>query len=323
MNLATPSRPVALLTGFLGSGKTTLVRALLVRPGMADTLVVVNEFGAVGIDHELIAAVHDDVVLLRGGCLCCGVRQDLARTLRDLHLRTIRGQMPHFSRVVVEASGLADPGPIVATLATHPLVCDAYALRSITALVDAEHGPAQNAAHPIWGRQVAAADWVLVSKSDLVSASSVAALMRTLGTINPIASLGRSRFGDTHPAPLFAVSSRALRIPRLHADGARAHIGGIVSHVLTAQQPLVWSRTQRWLAHLLSESGERLLRLKGIFAIAGQDRPVVVQAVHHSFYPLETLEARPRDKTRSTLVLIVVGGLHDGLLDGFATCAAG
>ena len=140
--------PVALLTGFLGSGKTTLVRALVAREGMANTMVVVNEFGAVGIDHDLIAAVHGDVVLLRGGCMCCGVRQDLARTLRDLHLQWLAGSIPDFARVVVETSGLADPGPVAAAIGAHPLVQDAYALRGITTLVDAEHGAAQLAAQP-------------------------------------------------------------------------------------------------------------------------------------------------------------------------------
>lgn len=195
---------MALLTGFLGSGKTTLVRALLGRTGREDTLIVVNEFGTVGIDHDLIASVHDDVILLRGGCLCCGVRQDLARTLCDVHLRAVHGRMPPFSRVVVEASGLADPGPVVNTLATHPLLCGEYALRSITTLVDAEHGAAQLAAQGVGRRQVTAADRLLVSKPDRVAADKTDDLLGRLRAINPLAALGQSRFGDADPAPMFA-----------------------------------------------------------------------------------------------------------------------
>ena len=312
--------PVALLTGFLGSGKTTLVRAMLARDGMADTLVVVNEFGEIGIDHDLIAAVHDDVVLLRGGCMCCGVRQDLARTLRDLHLRALRGCLPPIGRVIVETSGLADPGSVVATLATHPLVSDAYALRSVTTLVDAEHGDAQLATHETSRRQVAAADRLLVTKTDRVSTDAVLAIARRLRALNPIASRGRSRFGDADTAPLFAPATPSLRTGRFRADDGADHLNGIATCVLTENRKLAWPRVQRWLAALLARSGDRLLRLKGILDLVGQDRPVVIQAVHHSFYPIEMLPSWRHGQAASTLVLITMGDLPPDLLEHFAKC---
>jgi G3E family GTPase len=320
---ATPPWPVALLTGLLGSGKTTLVRALLTRDGMADTMVVVNEFGAVGIDHELIAAVHGDVVLLRGGCLCCGVRQDLARTLRDLHLRWRGGAIPDFARVVIETSGLADPGPVVATLGSHPLVQDAYVLRSITTLVDAEHGRRQLAAQPVGWRQVAAADRVLISKPDRVGTSERFALSRQLRTVNPVASVGTSLFGDADVGACFAPASWQAPSRRRAAaiEVTGAHTRMIRCMTLECDRPLDWTRLRDWLAGLLDKDGDGLLRLKGILDIAGYDRPLVLQAVHHTVYPTELLAAW-RGDPMSRLVLIADRALGAGLEAGFQTCAA-
>ena len=318
-----PPWPVALLTGLLGSGKTTLVRALLRRDGMADTMVVVNEFAALGIDHDLIAAVHGDVVLLRGGCMCCGVRQDLARTLRDLHLQWRAGAIPGFARVVIETSGLAEPGPLVATLGTHPLVHDAYALRGITTLVDAEHGPAQLRDHAVGRRQVAVADRVLVAKPDRAAGPQKAALDAAIRALNPIARLGGSLFGDAAEQDLFAPASWQPPSPRTaEAVGPPpGHNDAIASVVLQCDLPMRWTLLQRWLAALLDRHGDSLLRLKGIIDVAGHDRPMVLQAVHHTVYPVETLAAWNGNRT-SRLVLISQGALPDELDAGFQACAA-
>ena len=212
-----PPWPVALLTGLLGSGKTTLVRAVLARDGMADTMVVVNEFAAIGIDHTLIAAVHGDVVVLRGGCLCCGVREDLARTLRDLHLRWRAGAIPDFARVIIETSGLAEPGPVVATLGAHPLVQDAYRLRAIVTLIDAEYGAEQLGTQAVGRHQAAVADRLLIAKPDRCDRVWRAALERLLRTLNPVALIGTSRFGDGATQDLFAPASARLPTGQLVA----------------------------------------------------------------------------------------------------------
>ncbi len=318
-----PPWPVALLTGLLGSGKTTLVRALLLRDGMGDTMVVVNEFADIGIDHELIAAVHGDVVLLRGGCMCCGVRQDLARTLRDLHLQWRAGSIPGFARMVVETSGLAEPGPVVATLGTHPLVQDAYALRGITTLVDAEHGPRQLRTQAIGRRQVAVADRVLISKPDRAPQPNLIVLEQILDTLNPSAHIATSFFGDAATEELFAPPS--WRAPRRTAEviePSAAHNGEITCVVLECETAMAWRPLQSWLASLLAQVGDSLLRLKGILDVQGHDRPVVLQAVHHTVYPIEILpmwtEAR-----RSKLVLISDRVLSPGLQAGFRACSAG
>ncbi len=317
-----PPWPIALLTGLLGSGKTTLVRALLLRDGMADTMVVVNEFADIGIDHELIAAVHGDVVLLRGGCMCCGVRQDLARTLRDLHLQWRAGFIPDFARLVVETSGLAEPGPVVATLGTHPLVQDAYALRGITTLVDAEHGPEQLRAQSIGRRQVAVADRLLISKPDRASHSDQIALKRTLETLNPTAAISMSLFGDAAAEELFAAPS--WRPPRRTAEAVEppnAHNGEITCVVLECETAMDWRPLQSWLASLLEQAGDSLLRLKGILDVRGHDQPVVLQAVHHTVYPIESLPMWTGSRS-SKLVLISDRILPPGLQAGFRACSA-
>lgn len=319
MTVAGPPWPVALLTGFLGSGKTTLIRALLSRPEMQDTLVVVNEFGEIGIDHHLIAAVHGDVVLLRGGCLCCGVRQDLARTLRDLQLRWFSGDLPPFARVIIETSGLAEPSAVVGMLLTHPLIRDAYVLCAVTTLVDAEHGEDQVTRSATARRQVAVADRVLVTKPDRVSAFRLNALRDRLVAMNHLATLATCSFGDTDWAALFA---RPM-LPRTRPSALSAEHGdGIMSMVLTADRPLAWPAVQRFLAGLMDRHGEHLLRLKGILDLAGEQAPVVVHAVHHSFYPVEALPTWPSAAPESRIVLITERSLPATVRDDFAACRA-
>ena len=315
-----PPWPVALLTGLLGSGKTTLVRALLARDGMADTMVVVNEFAAVEIDHTLIAAVHGDVVVLRGGCLCCGVRQDLARTLRDLHLRWRAGAIPGFARVLIETSGLAEPRPVVATLGAHPLVQDAYRLHAITTLVDAEYGAGQLGSQAVGRHQAAVADRLLVSKPDRYDGPQRTVLERLLRTLNPIASIGVSLFGDGAANDLFAPRLLTRRLVAEAVEPSTAHHDGVHCGQFHCGKPLNWASLQRWLAALLEREGDVLLRLKGILDVAGCDQPMVLQAVHHTVYPIEMLPAWQCDPT-STLVLISQRALPPGIEAGFRGCS--
>ena len=321
-SVTSPPWPVALLTGLLGSGKTTLIRALLTRDGMADTMVVVNEFASVGIDHTLIAAVHGDVVLLRGGCLCCAVRQDLARTLRDLHLQWRSGAVPGFARVIIETSGLAAPGPVVATLGAHPLVRDAYALRGITSLVDAEYGFGELGSQAVGRHQAAVADRLLVSKPDRCDGPQRLALEQLLRGLNPVASIGTSLFGDAAAQDLFAAPSWHRPLQRLTAEAvepAAGHRNGIHCSHLACSEALHWPSLQRWLASLLGQVGDDLLRLKAILDVAGCDRPVVLQAVHHTVYPAEVLPEWRGDRA-STLVLISKRALPLAITAGFEAC---
>jgi len=192
---------VVLVTGFLGSGKTTLISRLLAHPALGETAVIVNELGDVGIDHHLLRRVDERTVLLKNGCLCCSLRGDLAEELRDLLSRRERGEIPAFRRVVVETTGVADPGPIVYTLLAEPVVRHHYRLESVVATVDAVHG----LRGPDSVKQVAAADTVVVTKADIAEPRAVAALLTRL---NPTADVVPAEFGDVEPERLLAGSGR-------------------------------------------------------------------------------------------------------------------
>ena len=181
--------PVTVLTGFLGAGKTTLLNRLLTDPALADAAVVINEFGAVGIDHWLVEATGADVVLLASGCLCCTIRGELVDTLGELFDRRASGELPAFRRLVLETTGLADPAPILQTLIAHPRLVDAYRLDGIVTVVDAQHGAATLDAQPESLRQIAVADRLVVAKTDLAEARNLAALTQRLRAINPGAPL--------------------------------------------------------------------------------------------------------------------------------------
>src|SRR4051812_41498448 len=200
--------PVTLITGYLGSGKTTLLGRLLSHPGMDRAAVIVNEFGEVGMDHELLRSEPDQTMLLPSGCLCCAVRTDLQETLRDLFARRRAGEVIDFDRVFIEASGLADPVPVLHTLRTDGLLGAHYRLDAVVTLVDAVNGLAQLAAAPEASRQVGVADRIVVSKTDLAGEEDIAALESQLDALNPYAARARAINGELDPAFLRDVAPR-------------------------------------------------------------------------------------------------------------------
>lgn len=195
--------PVSVLTGFLGSGKTTLLSRLLRHPGMADTAVIINEFGEIGLDHHLVEAAEGEPVVMSSGCLCCTVRNDLVDTLRGLYLKRVRGVVPEFRRVVIETTGLADPAPILHTLMEDPVVETYYSLDSVVTTVDAVHGESQLDAQPESVKQAAVADRLVLTKADLADAAAVANLQARLRRLNPGAPLLTAMQGDVDPGELF------------------------------------------------------------------------------------------------------------------------
>ena len=225
---------VALVTGFLGSGKTTLLSHLLAHPDMGETAVIVNELGEVGIDHHLLRQVDERTVLLPSGCLCCALRGDLADELRDLIARRDAGEIPPFRRVVVETTGLANPAPIVYTLLSEPLVKHHYTLDGVVTTVDAQHG----LRHDESVLQAAAADTLVITKTDLADPAHVAAQLRRL---NPAAPVVESVFGEVDPAELFGRGDRdprdleydrsATPLGRSAAQG-RSHLGARSYHAV-------------------------------------------------------------------------------------------
>ena len=294
------STPVALVTGYLGSGKTTLIRALLRSPALGETAVIVNELGEIGIDHAILRQVDERTVLLASGCVCCTLRGDLADELRDLVDRRASGELPPFTRVVVETTGVADPAPILATLVSEPLVRHQYALESVIATVDAQHGLRGAEAE----RQVAAADVLVVTKGDLADPTGVE---QALGALNPVASVVRAVQGDVDPALLLGgregacVESTRASSPH-RAEGHR-HADEVAAVSLVLGGPVDWLGFGVWLTMLLHARGREILRIKGLLDVGGEG-PLLVDAVQHVVHPPVHLDAWPDDDRRSRLVLI-------------------
>lgn len=287
--------PVHLLTGYLGSGKTTLLAHLLRDPALADTAVIINELGEVGLDHVLVdRGSEDDVVLLDSGCLCCALGNSLQETLESLHYRRERGELPPFARVVIETTGVADPGPIAATLALDSAIVRHYRLGSIVTVVDAQNGDAELDRFPEARRQVAMADRIVVTKTDAASVATLRALEHRLAALAPHAQRRRATYGAIGADEVFVDMLRPAALDALpggdprHAsdhvhDAGCAHaaeVGGAHDHdspahpphlaegeIVTASirlaAPLTWPRYAEWVQWMQRSFGERLLRMKG------------------------------------------------------------
>jgi G3E family GTPase len=312
---ARPPWPIALVTGYLGSGKTTLIAGLLRHPDMTDTMVIVNEFGEIGLDHHLIKAVTDNVILLPNGCLCCMIRQDVVQTLRELHRGWLMGSIPDFGRILIETTGLAEPVPLVASITSHPLLWDVFALQSIATVVDAEYGLSQ-----IEGatcrNQIRVADQLVVSKCDLVTPAEVSDLHDQLIAMNPLAVIRQSD-DVIEPDHLFRrTATRPIR-PSISCDSGSDHLAGTTTLVLRPERLLTWTAFQTLINDVLNEFGPRLLRLKGRLSFDAHKTPVIIQAVHHTFYPI--VEAPPGSgDDEGFLILIFDDAVPARVVDQFA-----
>ena len=307
--------PVTVLTGFLGAGKTTLLNAILRHPAMAGTAVLVNEFGDIGIDHILVEKLDDDTALLPSGCLCCAVRGDLVRALRDLLPRIAAGAV---QRVVVETTGLADPAPIVQSLLGDIGVALHYRLDGIVTVVDAVHAMGQLDAHQEALRQVAMADRLVLSKTDLVG--DIAALRDRIAAINPGAPILLATKGALDPAGildcgLFDLAGKPKDVAAwINAaafdDGPPRHDPSIHSFCLTFEEPLHWQGIGTFLEMLIGTRGENLLRVKGILNLVGQDRPVVIHGIQHMFHPPDLLPAWPDGDPRTSRIVFITKDIN-------------
>lgn len=316
---------VNVLTGFLGSGKTTLLRRLLRSPALHDSAVLINEFGEIGLDHFLIERVDGDAVLLQSGCVCCTIRGDLRDSVRDLYDRRQRGDLPAFRRLIIETTGLADPAPIVQTLVGEPVLRHHFVLGNVVTLVDSVTGADTLARHEEASKQVAVADRLVLSKTDLASPAEVARLEGLLRRVNPTAALDRTE-GEAGPAPdrlltsdVVDPESRAAAVanwlaeaaPGDHDHGSGHHAsadvnrhGDIAAVSLVLDEPLDWTGFGVWLTMLLNRHGQDVLRVKGLLNIAGVETPVVLHGVQHVIHPPVHLAAWPGGDTRTRLVFI-------------------
>jgi G3E family GTPase len=299
--------PVTLLTGFLGSGKTTLLRRLLADPALSDTAVIINEFGEVGIDHLLVERLDDQMVLLSSGCLCCTVRGELAGAMRDLHSRRARGLVPPFRRLVIESTGLADPFPVLSTLKADAVLRHHFRAAGVVATVDAVNGLAQFERHVESVRQAAIADVIVLTKTDIAEASVVSRIATRLRALNPSAPLLRAAEGLLDPNMLLKSGDSGWFKAIAEPPAATIAHTEVQAFSIVVDEPLDWTAFGIWLTMLLNRHGTRILRVKGILALRGEDRPVAVHGVQHLVHPPTHLSRWSDDDRRSRLVFIVEG----------------
>jgi G3E family GTPase len=326
--------PLTLLTGFLGAGKTTLLNKLLKDPALADTAVIINEFGEVSLDHLLVDYIGDNMVLLQSGCLCCTLRGDLVDGLEKL-LRDLDNGRCQFSRVLLETTGLADPAPVLQTAMAHPYLVKRFRLDGVVTVVDAVNGESTLDAHPEAVKQAAVADRIVLTKTDLTDAEQRAGIIGRLHALNPAAAILDAGKGEATADRLLncGLYDPSRKIPDVkkwlaaeayaeaqehghghgHGHGHRdhhhhdvnRHDEHIASFVLTADKPIPAGTLDMFLELLRASHGAKLLRVKGIVQLAEMpDNPVVVHGVQHVFHPTARLERWPDDDHRSRLVFI-------------------
>jgi G3E family GTPase len=300
---------VVLVTGFLGSGKTTLISALLAHPAMGEAAVLVNELGEAAIDHHLVRQVDERTIVMGSGCVCCTLRGDLRDELRDLLARRARGELAPFRRVVVETTGLADPAPVLSTLQTEPVLRHHVALEAVVATVDALTGAASLDRQPESVKQVAVADTLLVTKSDAADAAAVGALEARLRALNPLAPIHRVVFGAIEPDEV--LRARARDVPAAgggdggHPAGGQ-HAGDVRAFTLTLDGAVDWNAFAVWLTMLLHARGLDVLRVKGLLDV-GAGGPVLLDGVQHVVHRPRHLDAWPDGDHRSRIVFITRG----------------
>jgi G3E family GTPase len=306
------------VTGFLGAGKTTLIRALLDKPEGASTAVVVNEYGEIGIDNALLRSSSDTTVLLGNGCLCCNLRTDLQETLRGLFADRARGAVPSFERVAIETSGVADPGPVLQTFANDRALGREFHLQALITVVDAVNGEGNFERMPEAKKQVALADRIVVTKSDLADTARTERLVERIASLNP-APLGITVDGEIAPSFLLDEPPSARRSFDL---GGTLHAHGLCSFSLIFERPLPWASFEQTMAVLAALRGRDLLRVKGLVAVEECRGPVVVHFVQHVAHPPVELEDWPDGDRRSRLVFVTRGLPREPVVQLFAGVAA-
>jgi len=311
-------RPVFVITGFLGSGKTTLLNHLVNHAEMKDTAVIINEFGEVGIDHLLIETSFEDAVLLKNGCLCCTIRGDLLDTLETLASRQEQGEIPDFSRVVIETTGLADPAPILQTLMQDPVITARYRLSSIITTVDTVNGLNQLSDNPEAVKQAAIADLLLLTKTDITDAELVSNLTTKLDDLNPTSEKRIVLNGEIEPAAIFGRRDFDPHVKRIdvknwlgkkftehaHIHDPNRHDHEISTFCITRNAPLPWPAVKQWLQAIISLRGQDILRVKGIVDLEGFQQPVAVHGVRHAFHDPVVLDNWHMSDPQSNIIFI-------------------
>lgn len=312
-------RAVCVLSGFLGSGKTTLLRRYLKQHAEANIPVIINEYGAVGVDHHLVRMVSEQLVLLQGGCVCCNRREDLVGAFRELLDQEQSGELAPMRQVVIETSGLADPVPILFTLATDPVLKHHFTPASVVVTLDALNGAAQLDRQPEVRKQIIAADRIVITKPDLATREQIMRCRMLVRQLNPTTRIVVSRFGEAFDVLVPADApddTRGLALARRDGEAGVAVLhpnAGVAdphqevqSTALAFNASLDWPAFGVWLGMLLQAHGPNVLRIKGLLDI-GDAGPVVMNTAQHVVYPPEHLTAWPAAERRSFLVFITRG----------------
>ena len=323
---APPLIPVTLLTGFLGSGKTTLLNQLIRQ--LPHTAIIMNEFGEIGLDHQLLQKTDGPLALLQGGCICCSVVGSLSPTLKNLFMAAKSGDLPQFERVIIETTGIADPAPILDTLINDRWIAARFVLNSVVTTVDAVLGEQQLDSYFEAVKQVAVADRLVLTKTDLASAAMLDALRSRLAALNPAAPILAADHGVIDPALILNAGlynpatktsdvNEWLKLSRYRpvsavsvlgrpvAQGDAVHDDRIRSFSMTFDEPLEWEAIHAALQMLLWKAGKSVLRMKAIVNLKGKARPTVLHAVGHVFSPPVELPEWPDDNHQSRFVFIV------------------
>lgn len=320
--------PVTLLTGFLGSGKTTLLNKLLHHPAMHNSAVIINEIGTTGLDQILANTpltqqventhIADNTVLLSSGCLCCTLKNEMADTLRDLFFKRSLQAIPEFERLIIETTGMADPGPILANLMNEPVIESTYRLDAVVVTIDSVYGLQQLETQPEARKQAAVADVLLLTKTDLASAETVCTLKEMLTRINPGATQRPVTHGEVDPALIVDVGLfnfnnkqpepqrwlRAVNKPSHGILAQKPHTDAIHHFTVTLPSPLSWRDIKPVILKLCQQHGAQLLRLKGILHVTDQEAPLAIHAVHFTPYPPTLLSGWSEENPQSRLVII-------------------
>jgi len=310
--------PVTVITGFLGAGKTTLLKRFLGTPEGQGTAVVVNEFGAAGIDDVLVRSSADETLLLGNGCLCCITRTDLQQALRRMVVERERGELPDFRRIVIETSGLADPSPILQTFATDRALGGVFHVEAVVTVIDAVTGGDTLQWSAEARKQAILADRLIVTKTDIAGEGASASLAAQLRMLNRGAEIHEAVNGEIDPARLTEPASAQRNAFVAEAS----HSDGIGSFVITDDKPAAWAAFARLMDTLMQLRGPDLLRVKGFLNVDGCKGPVVVQFVQHLAHPPIELERWPDENRQSRVVFITRNITEQQVRRLFAAIAA-
>ena len=313
--------PVTVITGFLGSGKTTLLSSILKKKEMQKTAVIINEFGEIGLDHALIEHTDENIVELQSGCICCTIQGDLNKTLIDLFDKMMNGKVSSFNRILIETTGLANPVPIIHTLMSSIELIRIYSLDGVITVVDSINGEKTLDLHEESLKQLALAEKIILSKTDIVDKDEIKSLVHRIKEINPVSQIIFSKFGNIPLEEIFGLGAydpykKSADVKNWlaaekykdkkhhHHHDVNRHNENIRAFSMMSENPVNMIAFSFFRDMITAALGANLLRMKGIVNIAGEERPAVIHGVQHIFHPVQWLETWPDNDRRTKLVFI-------------------